>query len=446
MIPDGGADARGMLLMAMSLVAVAAPAATVWSESSAVEKAATARLAEPAFTPPLYTINLDEPAATRWNRVAEDYKSKMSAVVDYLESVVPAWAMPLVEAIGGKLPAYFDEYGDEMVALAKALEVKPGLIAMMNLLMQMEEVGVNCSNWNVTGPTRKDDPGCVDVDPSQEWCYCHAAASAGAPMADFMPIWRARGLATAADASVGSPGLCTSIVAQTAGGEIYHGRNLDWNLPVAVRHLVLDLAVQKGGKTLFRGSGAAGFVGVFNGLSYAGRGGEGWSASINARGKGGKVFTNLLQALLHRSLTPTQHLRRVLEATSRYDVALTQLANSAQIDENYFIVAGTRAGEGAVIARARNKADDVWRLDTAKGSPDGWFRLQTNYDHWHPTPSSDDRRTPGVAAMRAMGQAALSEEALWRVLKHFPTFNEHTDYSAVIVPRAATYNATVWMG
>ena len=42
---------------------------------------------------------------------------------------------------------------------------------MLNLVMQIEEIGLNCSNWNETGPTTKDDPGCVAVDPSQEWCY-----------------------------------------------------------------------------------------------------------------------------------------------------------------------------------------------------------------------------------------------------------------------------------
>ena len=30
------------------------------------------------------------------------------------------------------------------------------------------------------------------------------------------------------------PGLCTSIVAQDAAGSIWHGRNLDWNLPAVL--------------------------------------------------------------------------------------------------------------------------------------------------------------------------------------------------------------------
>ena len=35
----------------------------------------------------------------------------------------------------------------------------------------------------------------------------------------------------------------------------------------------------------------------------------------------------------------------------------------------------------------------MWSLDPA--AADGWFRLETNYDHWNPVPTADDRRTPG---------------------------------------------------
>jgi hypothetical protein len=86
----------------------------------------------------------------------------------------------------------------------------------------------------------------------------------------------------------------------------------------------------------------------------------------------------------------------------------------------------------------------VWRL--APDQPDGWFRLQTNYDHWQPVPAADDRRTPGVASMRAIGQAGLGTASLWGAITRFPVFNHHTDYSGVYVPARAMYNSSVWMG
>ena len=118
--------------------------------------------------------------------------------------------------------------------------------------------------------------------------------------------------------------------------------------------------------------------------------------------------------------------------------------SSFSVDENFFIVAGAGPKEGAVIAREREKAIDVWRLATGTEA-DGWFRLQTNYDHWNPTPTSDDRRAPGIAHMEAMGQAGLSADAMWGVIETWPTWNEHTDYSLVAIPADGHYNSTVWM-
>ena len=36
-----------------------------------------------------------------------------------------------------------------------------GYVVAMNMVYQLESLGINCSNWNNTGPTRKDDPGAV---------------------------------------------------------------------------------------------------------------------------------------------------------------------------------------------------------------------------------------------------------------------------------------------
>jgi len=245
------------------------------------------------------------------------------------------------------------------------------------------------------------------------------------------------------------PGLCTSVVAQGSDGRIVHGRNMDWNLPPAIRNIVVDVDFVKNGKKIFRGTGAPGVAGIFNGMSYSGasggRGdGGGWSVTIDARGKGGKLLNNVLQALLVHSMTPTQHLRKVLEQTADFEEAVLSLSKTPQVDENYFIVAGTKNAEGAVISRGREHAVDVWRLEPDE--PNGWYRLQTNYDHWNPVPVADDRRTPGNQAMQAMGAAALSTDGMWKVISTFPVYNYHTDVSIIIVPKEGLYNNTVWMG
>ena len=423
------------------LACCAATASASWLDNSRAMNA-TGR---PALTPPVYTLDLDKPASTRWNHIAKDYKSKMPAIIEYFESFIPKWLLPLIEALAGQMTSYFVDYGDEMVAVAKALDIPKGLVVLLNLVMQLEAIGVNCSNWNTTGPTHKDDPGCTAVDPTQKWCYCKEASKAGAyfPAGGMLQVGRQ-------PQTYDGPGLCTSVVAERPDGAIVLGRNLDWNLPPPVRALLIDIDFVKGGKKIFRATGAAGISGVINGMSYSGaaggREGNGWAASIDARGKGGKLLPNILQALKEQSMTPTQHLRKVLEATADFEHAVGLLSETAQIDENYFIVAGTRSGEGAVLARGREKAVDVWRLNSNdKADPDGWFRLQTNYDHWSPAPTSDDRRSPGIAHMKAVGRDGLSEATMSSVMQTWPTFNEHTDYSLITTVTSFSYNSTIWM-
>merc|ERR1711988_967766 len=67
----------------------------------------------------------------------------------------------------------------------------------------------------------------------------------------------------------------------------------------------------------------------------------------------------------------------------------------------YLVVGGAKSYQGTVITRWPHRAD-IWSMDDT--ADDGWYRLQTNYDHWKPAPALDDRRTPGHAHMDAVGQ------------------------------------------
>jgi len=427
------------------LLHVQSAAPTSYLTSPTAQAAAAAKLSRPVLKPPLYTVDLDEPAATRWSHVAADYRNRSSVLIAYLDSVVPKWLVPVIETVLARLRPHFHEYGQEMDAWTQALGLKMGDIVVLNLIMQLESLGLNCSNWNNTGPTVPDDPGCKAVDPSQSWCYCHAAAAAGA-LPPSKVIDSLFGLPPSLERG---PGLCTSVVSNSADGHPVLVRNLDWNLPPPVSALLFDVDFMSGGKRLFRATSAPGVVGVVNGQRDGrghrapGESGGSWAVSIDARGKGGKLLPNMLQLLLLDALTPTQHMRKVLETATSYDDAVDALSRSPQIDESYFIVAGASAEQGAVIARGREKAVDVWRLNSSE--PDGWFRLQTNYDRWRPVPSADDRRTPGVASMRTLGGPdGVTSASMWGVITRFPVFNHHTDITVFMSPSSGVYNATVW--
>lgn len=109
-------------------------------------------------------------------------------------------------------------------------------------------------------------------------------------------------------------GACTSIVAGTKkkqtskitnaeqnDGTLWHGRNLDWNLPDAMRNLTFvgkerfDIFLTrlaewtKGGKVLFKSVQYVGYVGVLTGVRS-----HSFGLSINERLLGGSVSNNQL--------------------------------------------------------------------------------------------------------------------------------------------------------
>lgn len=56
------------------------------------------------------------------------------------------------------------------------------------------------------------------------------------------------------------PHVCTSIVAQDAKNQIFHGRNMDWNLPEDIRNISVQIEFQRGNKTQYIGATYVGYV------------------------------------------------------------------------------------------------------------------------------------------------------------------------------------------
>jgi hypothetical protein len=73
----------------------------------------------------------------------------------------------------------------------------------------------------------------------------------------------------------------------------------------------------------------------------------------------------------------TKLIRDTLETCTSYDCAYKALTESYIIAPSYFIVAGLKGNEGAVITRDRFAVAHLDELTDKK-----WFVLQTNDDHW----------------------------------------------------------------
>ena len=82
-----------------------------------------------------------------------------------------------------------------------------------------------------------------------------------------------------------------------------------------------------------------------------------YSVSINARGKGGKILTNIEEALLHASMTPSQHLRHVFETAGSYSDAVAGLSAGTEhmthAPSRQSCIAAARACQSASMAARR---------------------------------------------------------------------------------------------
>eukprot|EP01047_Picozoa_sp_COSAG01_P052516 COSAG01_NODE_5529_length_4204_cov_4.968088_5_plen_258_part_00 len=237
-------------------------------------------------TPERFVLNLDLPAERRWDEICRIYRPRTHIIHDYLKGSLGklAGAMGIIEAVAARLDDYKGfgaEYSAEMRGISRACGLNLGDVVAGNLVYQLEGVGINCSNWNSTGPTGE--------------CKNNSAGV----------VWMEGG-------GDGGPGACTSMIAEDAHGQVYHGRNLDWNLPPQMRQFILDIEFQRGGETQFLGTMLLGGAGLMAGLKQGG-----FTFSNNARCQGGKLLENLATMLLTGAQTPSHHARRVFEQAVR---------------------------------------------------------------------------------------------------------------------------------
>ncbi|XP_065911748.1 N-acylethanolamine-hydrolyzing acid amidase-like [Dysidea avara] len=322
-----------------------------------------------------YTIDLSISPEQRWRHVLSDYNSSVPLVIDYFQSMVPSKTVQLLlESIMANFDSLMGELGQELRGIAEYWGIDLGLIVGLNLSYEMRRIGGGHPNTTNTSA----------------------------------------GLA------------CTSIVAQDSDGTIFHGRNLDWNLPDEIRNISIMVDFKHKDQLLFTGVTQVGYVGVQTGLSV-----QGFSASLNERSLGGYIIEDGLQAVLQGSPDVSQYLRQVLTSAQDYEDALRKLADGDIAAPVYYILAGKEPDQGAVLTRNRNNLEDLWPLNVE----DNWYLLETNYDHWKPVDPWDNRRHYGNEYMYLLGRSqAASASGLLEVLGRWPIRNNGTAYTTIMCP------------
>lgn len=92
-----------------------------------------------------------------------------------------------------------------------------------------------------------------------------------------------------------STAFCTSIVAQDDKGNIYHGRNLDYDFVDILSKITIDVQFIKGGQVAYQGTTFLGYVGLWTGESP-----HKFTISGDER-VGGRWWENAIAAFLNRN-------------------------------------------------------------------------------------------------------------------------------------------------
>lgn len=210
--------------------------------------------------------------------------------------------------------------------------------------------------------------------------------------------------------------MCTSIVAQNDNGTMYLGHNFDY--PSFFAEGLFNARFIKSGKMVFQGLVAGGSVGIITGVTPGSH-----AIAIDARVDNRVVDPSLslddaVKAAESGSSIFIHLTRRALEAGS-FDAAVKLLQQKpGMISPGYFILGGSKPNQGAVVTGNTSAFhNDVW---TMKNDTDGWFMVETNYDHWHSAPVFDDRRDIARKRLKAIGGADISLGGVWNVLSVAP--------------------------
>jgi len=235
--------------------------------------------------------------------------------------------------------------------------------------------------------------------------------------------------------------FCTSIVANSADGNVYHARNLDfgqlfiwdqfvsaWQLSDRLKKVTVNyryIRSSQNNAVVFMGTTFAGHAGVITAMKP-----HKFTLSMNA-----KVKPDLSKVLQWLSGTePGMHFamwaeREVMEVADSYDEARQYLSNIPQLAGCYYIIGGPNPGEGVIMVRNETGVEMEHEI---KDTPGNWFVLQTNYDPGKKTLYLDDRQTPGENCMNNMTQLGVGKEGLWRVLKSPPNLNKTTVHMVIM--------------
>jgi len=238
------------------------------------------------------------------------------------------------------------------------------------------------------------------------------------------------------------PVFCSGLLAADESGQVTQGRNLDYAIhgmkmdgrELGIRDILHELTFVRGGKPIFVSISMVGQLGVHTAMTLTE---PRWSFQQNTHD--GNDLKRNLQAALSGGLDYQVYVRTLMEQGLDFTTAVQRLESQAFMAPQYFIMAGQRPWEGAVLEIQRGVAAGEAKSNAQVLSPaiNRWFLMQTNDRLWDKP--FDGRRPKGIEMMSAMGQKQAGPNAVLKTLREPPVFNKETVYAFVTVPATGYY-------
>ena len=233
---------------------------------------------------------------------------------------------------------------------------------------------------------------------------------------------------------------CTSIIYRQANDTLIHGRNLDFDFAPLLREIVINVDFYRGSQYIYTATTFPCYFGVISGSKPGA-----FSVSVDERYDSSKLpgeilsFVRNLLGLVTFREGNTMILRKAMENLDTWKDAVDYLSQVPIVAPTYYIVAGVSGNEGVVITRDRWIAENFWYLNSTQ-----WFLVETNYDHWKPQPSDDDRADPAIKMMKALGQSGLNVTSFYNLFDTYPVLQQNlTVYTTVMSPGSGFYSTLV---
>jgi len=221
---------------------------------------------------------------------------------------------------------------------------------------------------------------------------------------------------------------CTGIVAAMENGTVVQGRNLDLDTHLDwARNSMLEVTFWRGGEALFTGPTTFGLVGLHSAMRFGG-----WSVQQNTRWDKEKKsgwIAHSIESAKQGGRIAVFEIRKLMQTTADFKVAVSTLAGLRWTAPNYYILAGAKPYQGAVITVGRRARPDVNYLKKEWGRT---FLVQTNDDWW--APQSDDRRDVAVRFMTGTARRKVGQDSVWAAMRKPPVCNEGTWFTWMAVP------------